>query len=120
MNYIIIIILYLYYLYLKSIRLLNKSLQEIDLPIGWLTTVNQPNSHNKEKRFVQGVERTIPLKENPAQLDYPNALNVVRQDTFIVCVGVLLIMLKLGQEVTLRTLIVTVTGSFWELLLKQA
>ena len=88
------------------------------LPVGWLTAVNPPNSHDKEKQFVQGVGRTIPLEENPAQLGHPNALNVVRQDTFIVCVGVLLIILKLGQEVTQRTLIVTVTGSFWELLLE--
>ena len=84
--------------------------------MGWMTAVNLPNSHDKEKQFVQVVERTIPLEENPAQLDYPNALNVLRQNTFIVCVGVLLIILKLGQEVTQRTLIVTVTGSFWELL----
>ena len=37
---------------------------------------------------------------------------MVRQDTFIICVGVLLIILKLGQEVTQRALIVTVDGKF--------
>ena len=72
--------------------------------MGWLTAVNQLNSHDKEKQFVQGVERT---SENPAQLDYSNAFNVVRQDTSIVCVEVLLIILKLRQEVTQKTIIVT-------------
>ena len=84
--------------------------------MGWLTSVNQPNTHDKEKQFVQGVERTIPMEKNPTQLDYLNALNVIRQDTFILFVEVLLIILKLGQEVTQRTLIVMVTGSFRHLL----
>ena len=61
----------------------SKTISTRDLPMGWLTAVNQPNSHDKEKQFVQGVERT---SENPVQLDYSNALNVVRQDTFIVFV----------------------------------
>ena len=42
--------------------------------MGWLTAVDQTNSHKEEKQFVQGVERIILLEENPAQLDYPNAL----------------------------------------------
>ena len=94
----------------------RESLQETDLPMGWLTSVNQPNTHDKEKQFVQGVERTIPMEKKPTQLDYLNALNVIRQDTFILFVEVLLIILKLGQEVTQRTLIVMVTGSVWHLL----
>ena len=51
-----------------------ESLQETYLPMGWLTAVDQTNSHKEEKQFVQGVERIILLEENPAQLDYPNAL----------------------------------------------
>ena len=82
------------------------------------TSASQNRSKRISTRNGSAGGRTIPLEENPAQLGHPNALNVVRQDTFIVCVGVLLIILKLGQEATQRTLIVTVTGSFWELLLE--
>ena len=43
-----------------------ESLQETDLPMAWLTAVNPPNSLHKDKQFVQGVEKTIPLEGNSA------------------------------------------------------
>ena len=54
-----------------------------------LVNSSKPAQQSQQRETIcTRCGRTIPLEDNSAQLDYPNALNVVRQDTFIVCVPI--------------------------------
>ena len=86
----------------------------------WLVNSSKPaqQSHQRETVCTRcGKNHPTGRKSCPARLS--KCFKCGKTGHFHLCVGVLLIMLKLGQKVTQRILIATVTGNFWKLLLEE-